>query len=105
MRKQIILAAMGSAILFAACTSKKATTRSTEATAGEVKKNYTEADLADGKAIWQGHCNKCHKLFEPTDFNVNKWNKVLPTMTKKAHLTDDEAGKVTAYLVSNAKQG
>ena len=104
MKKLCILALSSFALIFADCTPKKATTK-VAATTGEVKKNYTPADLADGKMISESNCNKCHKLHQPEEFAVDKWEKIIPSMAKKAKLTDEQTAKVHAYLIAGAKAG
>jgi len=99
-----------SATLFA-CTAKKATTSSAakpaEPTAeqmmAEINSKYSEAQKEEGKTIWQANCQKCHKLFEPESRNVVKWDGILQRMTKKAKLSEEDAGKVRAYVMSHAK--
>ena len=84
--------------------SSMSTTATTpEAKVAEVKRKYTEQQMAEGKTIWQNNCNKCHKLFEPESRDVAKWEAVLPSMVKRAHLTDAQGGMVRAYILANAK--
>lgn len=103
--KKITFVIIALATLAAACTSKKATTgeKSASDIVADIKKNFTEADMAEGKSLWQTNCNKCHKLYEANDYNVGKWENVLPRMNKRAKLDDTQAGKVRAYLLANAK--
>lgn len=108
MNKAILLITLtGTTLFFAQCASKKATTTgmSAEAKAAvdEAKRNYTQAQMDEGKTISMQSCNRCHKYHEPQEFTVMKWEKVLPSMTQKAKLSQDDAGKVRAYLISNAK--
>lgn len=98
-----------SATLFA-CTAKKATTSSpvkveltAEQMVAEINSKYSEAQKEEGKTIWQANCQKCHKLFEPESRNVVKWDGILKRMTKKAKLSEEEAGKVRAYVLTHAK--
>jgi cytochrome c5 len=88
----------------AAAGSAMSTTATTpEDKVAEVKRKYTEQQMAEGKTLWQSNCNKCHKLFEPESRNVAKWEAVLPNMVKRAHLTDAQGGMVRAYILANAK--
>jgi len=108
MKKVLTLSVLVAAsLVLSRCGSSKSTTVSkSEATpqnmVAEVKKNYTQAQMDQGKTIWQSHCNKCHKLYTPDSHSVSKWNNVLPRMTSRAHLNADEAGMVRAYLIGNA---
>jgi cytochrome c2 len=103
--KKLTILIMLAVIAVSSCTSKKVAT-STKSPAdiiADVKKNYTEADMAAGKTLWQENCNKCHKLHDGPEYSVNKWENVLPRMTKRAKLDDAQGGKVRAYLLANAK--
>lgn len=104
-RYTTILAIAATSILMAQCTAKKTATtaKSPEEIVAEVKKNYTEDEMAEGKTIFLGSCGKCHDLKEPETRTVDKWERVLPRMSKKANLEDDQAGKVRAYVLAHAK--
>ena len=106
MKKVLTLSALVvTSFLLVRCSSTKTVTKSEAsptAMVAEAKKNYTAAQMEQGKTIWQSHCNKCHKLYEPQSHSVSKWNSVLPRMTSRAHLNADEAGTVRAYLIANA---
>lgn len=69
----------------------------------EVKKNYTEAQMEEGKTIFMGSCDKCHGLKEPETHTVAQWERILPRMSKKAKLEAEQAGKVRAYVLAHAK--
>jgi mono/diheme cytochrome c family protein len=71
--------------------------------AAEIKAKYTDAQINEGMGIYQANCNKCHKLYEPTDFPMSKWEAVLPPMSKKAKLSDEQAGLVRAYVLTHIK--
>jgi cytochrome c5 len=105
MKKLITLTFIAGTVLFAQCTPKKTATGSmTDAQkVADVKKNFTEAQMEEGKTIWQGACDKCHKLFEPESRSVDKWERVLPRMTKRSKLDDAQSAKVRAYLIAHAK--
>jgi len=93
------------------CATKAPTATATAAAAtpeekvAEVKRSYTDAQLEEGKLIWQGSCKKCHALFTPESRGVEKWENVLPRMAKRAKLDDTAAAKVRAYLLTHAKAG
>lgn len=112
MKKIITLFSLaGLSLIMVNCSSSKSTSgtdnsnvaMTSEEKVAEVRKNYSAEKMAEGKTIWESSCNKCHKLFEPQSRNVVKWEAVLPRMVIKAHLTQEQAGMVRAYLLSNAK--
>jgi len=69
----------------------------------QIMKEYTAAQLEQGKTIWQSSCNKCHKLFDPGSRTPEKWNNVLKRMIPRAKLNMDDGKLVRAYLIANAK--
>jgi len=90
-------------ILLANCSPK--TGKSASGTSSAMPDvHYTEAQLADGKAIFTSHCGKCHQLFQPEEKTVAKWNSVLPSMVKKAKLSDEQGNLVRAYVMANVKE-
>lgn len=100
-----ILAVLGTSVLLVQCTAKKTATAtmSPEQIVADVKKNYTEAQMEEGKTIFESKCNKCHGLKEPEHITVNKWERVLPRMSDKAKLDEAQSGKVRAYVLAHAK--
>lgn len=64
---------------------------------------YSPDQLEQGKMIWQSHCNKCHKLYEPGSRPANKWNSVLTRMITKSKLNLEEGKLVRAYLIANSQ--
>ena len=106
MKKVLTLSALVAvSFILTKCASTKTVAKSDAsptAMVAEAKKNYTSAQMEQGKTIWQSHCQKCHKLYEPQSHSVSKWNNVLPRMTSRAHLDADQAGMVRAYLIANA---
>jgi cytochrome c5 len=99
-------------VAFTQCATKKAaadpgTTVSTSSVdaqkVADVKKQFSEAQMQEGKTIWQASCAKCHKLFEPASRTVAKWETILPNMSIRAKLNQEQAAKVRAYVISHAK--
>ncbi len=65
----------------------------------------THADMAvAGKTIYTTKCTKCHGAKDVTAYTSERWDGILKSMIPKAHLTDEEAGQVTAYVKANAKK-
>lgn len=71
----------------------------------EIKKNFTDDQLAQGKTIYESNCNKCHGLKLPPTHTVESWENIIPKMAKKAHLDPTQESLVRAYILSNAKMG
>jgi cytochrome c5 len=78
------------------------TTTSTNSSKELLLQTQPAADSAAinaGKDLYGMKCKKCHRLHKPDEFTQDKWeNKVLPKMSKKAKLTDDELKSIETYL-------
>lgn len=106
MKKFSILIMLGTiAVSMVQCTPKKATTteKSPSEKVADIKKNYTEAQMAEGKTLFEADCAKCHRLHQPEEHDIAKWENVLPRMTKRAKMDDAQAGMVRAYILTHAK--
>jgi mono/diheme cytochrome c family protein len=109
MKKLIILSVTACiTLLLVQCSPKSSKTVSaTPATPEEkvaaIKKEYTDAQLAEGKTIFEGNCAKCHQLKLPQNFDVPAWERIIPDMARKSHLDAQQTGLVRAYILSNAK--
>jgi cytochrome c5 len=109
MKKILTLVTLTGIVMFSVrCSSTKpaSTSSSSEVSAdakiAEAKSKYSEAQMEEGKSLWQASCNKCHKLYDPASRTVGKWENVLPRMVKRAKLNDEQAGMVRAYLITHA---
>lgn len=101
----VTITLLGLSLFVVRCSSKKAASNemSPEQVVAQVKKNFTEAQMEEGKTIWASSCKKCHKLYEPESHDVMKWENILPRMSKRAKLDDEQSGKVRAYILAHAK--
>lgn len=106
-----LLAFSGITVVMVNCSSSKSS-MSTAKTAPDmtssekvavIKKNFTGAQLEEGKAIMTASCQKCHKIKEPETRTVEKLEKVLPSMIQKANLSEKEGALVRAYMLAHAK--
>jgi cytochrome c2 len=112
MKKLITLFAIsGTILVFANCSSTKPAATSSnnnaameaDATVADLKKKFSEAQMEEGRVVWETKCNKCHKLYKPTDRNVGQWEGILPRMVKRAKLDDTQAGNVRAYIITHSR--
>lgn len=90
-------------ILFAtACTAGKLISPTqADADRGSQKfQGYTLSELNQGKAIYEGHCNKCHHYKVPQSRDETKWDQVIPDMARKAKLDASEESLVLKYVVT-----
>lgn len=104
MKKLTYMLAVCFVLGFSQCSPKLASrTALTEAQRVEqALAQYTPADMEEGKRLWQQRCADCHKLYTPESRTVKKWDQILPRMSKRSKLTEIEAGKVRAYIITKA---
>lgn len=106
MKKIMTTFALGTFIIVMVNCSPKASKSVTTApapTAEQMKANYSETQLAQGKTIWESNCNRCHKLFAPESRDNDKWDRVLKRMIPKAKLSPEDGALVKAYLIAHSK--
>jgi cytochrome c5 len=110
MKKIFILTALSAvSILLAQCSPKtakttgKPLTKTHDEKLADIKKNFTEADLAEGKTIHDSKCNRCHQLKTITNFSMAEWDNILQRMIPKARLNEQQAALVRAYIMSNTQ--
>nr|WP_314493069.1 cytochrome C [uncultured Chryseobacterium sp.] len=63
----------------------------------------TAEQIAQGKTIYESSCNRCHKLYDPTQFTSVQWVGIMNAMAPKAKLTDEQHQWVYDYVVSVKK--
>ena len=59
--------------------------------------------IAAGHEVYDGKCGQCHKLFEISQFTEEEWGKIIPSMARKARLTDDEHDKLVTYILAKRR--
>jgi len=94
-----------SVLLFAASCSKELVQLSqSDADRASVKfPGTTLAELQQGKDLYEGTCNKCHGLKEPSSRNEKQWNHIVPIMAHKAKIDDQKEALILKYLVTMGK--
>lgn len=67
----------------------------------EIKKTEAalpEGDVAEGNGLFQEHCNKCHALPVISKYSKEKWQKIVPSMSREAKLDAVQESKIAAYV-------
>ncbi len=110
MKKIFILTTLSAvSLMLVQCSPKSAKTvskpavKTHEGKVADIKKNFTEADLAEGKMISDSKCSRCHQLKMPESFSMNEWDNILLRMIPKARLDEKQASLVRAYILTNTK--
>jgi len=91
--------------VLAACSTKKlaTTTPETPATPAPTAASLTPEQVVKGKSLWSSNCGNCHTLYAPDSRNVASWQRILPSMTRKSKMNEEDAATVTAYILAHAK--
>jgi len=82
------------------CTTAK---KVTSTTITEPQKTPSDA-LAQGKDLYENRCAKCHKLYAASDYNIQRWPRILNSMQYKAKITDQQKELILSYLSNSIKQ-
>ena len=61
---------------------------------------YTGEAVAHGRDVYVLRCGRCHSLKRPADYSEEKWDTILPRMSRKAGLDRGEEADVRAYVIS-----
>lgn len=56
--------------------------------------------LNQGYSIYSDKCTECHGMKKPEDFSVEDWNKIMPSMGKKARLDSNQYNLVYHYILA-----
>ena len=60
--------------------------------------------IANGKALYEKSCQRCHKLKDPAKYTAVQWPGLVNKMQKRAKITDVEKEIILTYLKSQAKK-
>jgi hypothetical protein len=66
---------------------------------------WTPKDRSRAEELHKLKCAKCHKLYEPADYEMDKWDAWLLKMKKKARLKDDQYELILNFTREQAKKG
>jgi cytochrome c5 len=115
--KKTIYTVMLVLVATACATSKEKTTEVTKTSKTELTSadyvaqmttkypGYTVNQFDEGKNMFEMHCGKCHDLPKPTDYSEEKWDKIIPGMTKAVNkkevlINEQQQESVLRYVVS-----
>lgn len=59
--------------------------------------------LLIGRSLYINKCGSCHNLYLPELYTQAQWLKVMPSMQKKAKITDEESKQITDFLLARSK--
>jgi cytochrome c5 len=62
-----------------------------------------QATLAQGQALYESSCGRCHDLKDPSKYTVAEWRPIMERMAPKAKLNMEQKTDVLTYVLSKAK--
>ena len=55
-------------------------------------------EIKEASKLYIGKCAKCHKLHDPRQYSDAAWDAWMRKMTRKARLSEKQAGLLSQYL-------
>lgn len=55
--------------------------------------------LQQGREIYITRCAKCHSVEPVKKYSLHEWEKIVPEMAEKTHLSPSETEAVRAYVI------
>ena len=89
--KKIIF--VGVVAILASCTPKTA-----EVVEAATPVTNPNAEVAQGKGLYDSKCSACHKLKTVDKYSTEQWAKILPDMAGKAKLPDNETALIQEFI-------
>jgi len=62
--------------------------------------DLSPSERAAGEKLNKTKCARCHKLYQPKDYDPVVWDRWLQKMKRKARLNDADFARLSAYLRS-----
>ncbi|HYV26381.1 MAG TPA: cytochrome c [Candidatus Eisenbacteria bacterium] len=54
--------------------------------------------VSDGASLYNTKCARCHKFYDPADYEEKEWNTWMRKMAKKSKLEPDQIESLSRYL-------
>lgn len=67
-------------------------------TISDVNDEIPSSSVAEGKVLYQGKCSKCHDLKTIKAYTTDQWANILPKMSIKAKINDEQQALVNEYI-------
>lgn len=58
---------------------------------------WTPDQVKKAEKLFKLKCVKCHKLYDPADYDGQEWDRWMEKMKKKAHLNEDQHQLLVRY--------
>ena len=90
--KYFLILSVVAAGVVTACRGPKETTEVTP-----VEKSLS-AEAQAGEKLYMENCGRCHDLPKIPDYSAERWERIVPSMSKKAHLDATQEQSVMTYV-------
>lgn len=57
-----------------------------------------DAEIAGARKLYVSRCARCHKFYDPADYDDAEWNLWMTKMSRKARLKPNQQQLVSRYL-------
>jgi cytochrome c5 len=57
-----------------------------------------EPEIASARQLYTTKCARCHKYYDPSQYDDQEWQTWMRKMSKKAHLKADQQQLLSRYL-------
>ena len=61
--------------------------------------------VARGRSLTIAKCVQCHKLYQPREYSLDAWPRIVRSMAARTRLTEVEIRDITAFHIKAARQG
>ncbi len=66
--------------------------------AGSFAGELTDKDAAAGRKLYVAKCAKCHRFYEPKNYNDSEWGRWMGAMSRKSKLKPEQEDVLARYL-------
>lgn len=66
--------------------------------AGDNPSGMSENEIQQASRLYRLKCRKCHRLYDPSDYNDAEWKSWMNSMSDDAHLNQAEHRLLSRYL-------
>ena len=91
-------------LLVALCLASCVTLEQAAPPAGKLVGGASNQELALGRELYVTRCAKCHSVEPVAKYSLDHWQKILPGMARKTHLSSNETEAVMRYITAVIKQ-
>ena len=58
----------------------------------------TDDEISAARKLYVTKCARCHKFYDPAEYDEKEWHRWMTKMSRKAHLKPDQEQLLSRYL-------